>query len=94
MYSDISVANGIVYVGANSGSLFAFNDTNGLLLWTADLGDPAWGRPLVSDGVVYTNSQQGRTSAFALQAGNNAAPLVRPPRISALHPDYRLRARP
>jgi outer membrane protein assembly factor BamB len=91
MYSDISVANGIVYVGANTGSLYAFNDANGFLLWTADLGDPAWGRPLVSDGVVYTNSQQGRTSAFALQAGNNALPLVRPPRMSTLHPDYSLR---
>jgi outer membrane protein assembly factor BamB len=92
IYADVSVANGIVYVGSNSGTLYALNDADGTLLWTANLGAPAWGRPLVSDGIVYTNSQQGSTLAFALQAGNNAIRRVGPPRMSALHPDHRLRA--
>ncbi len=93
IYSDLSVANGVVYVGANSGTLYALNDATGAELWTGDLGDPAWGRPIVSDGVVYTNSQQGKTLAFALQAGNNVArPVHRAPALGTLRPDFSLRA--
>jgi outer membrane protein assembly factor BamB len=54
IYTDISVANGVVYVGTNSGTLYALNDANGAVLWTAVLDGPAWGRPIISDGVVYT----------------------------------------
>jgi outer membrane protein assembly factor BamB len=87
-YTDVSVANGVVYASSNDGTLYALDDSNGTLLWTAELGDAPWGRPIVSDGVVYINSQNGSTFAFALQSGNDA---VRPaPRIESLRPDYSL----
>jgi outer membrane protein assembly factor BamB len=89
-YTDVSVANGVLYASSNDGTLYALDDSNGNLLWTGELGDAPWGRPLISDGVVYINSQSGSTFAFALQAGNDAVRPVRPPSISSLHPDYHL----
>jgi len=91
-YTDVSVANGVVYASSNDGTLYALDDAYGNLLWTAELGDAPLGRPLISDGVVYINSQSGSTFAFALQAGNNAVRRNRPaPAISTLRPDYSLR---
>lgn len=92
IYTDVSVANGVVYVGTDDGTLYALNDASGAVLWTGNLGDPAWGRPIISDGVVYTNSQQGQTFAFALQAGNDARPrIAHAPALNELRPDYGLR---
>jgi outer membrane protein assembly factor BamB len=91
-YTDVSVANGVVYASSNDGTVYALDDSNGNLLWTAQLDTAPWGRPLISDGVVYINSQNGSTFAFALQAGNAAVRPIHPaPQIGKLRPDYSLR---
>ncbi|MDQ1459761.1 MAG: eukaryotic-like serine/threonine-protein kinase [Actinomycetota bacterium] len=75
-----TVANGVVYIGASVGLLYAF-DASGktncsgtpktcLPLWIAPTGSRlVWSSPVVVDGVVYVGSDDNRLYAF--DAGGN-----------------------
>jgi outer membrane protein assembly factor BamB len=48
-----SVANGLVYIGAYDGVLYAFDVETGDRVWKADLGDAIGSSPKYHDGTVY-----------------------------------------
>ena len=48
-----TIANGLVYVGAYEGSLYAFDLETGDRVWRADLGDAIGSSPKYHDGTVY-----------------------------------------
>lgn len=48
-----AVADGLVYVGAYEGSLYAFDVETGIRRWKAGLGDAIGASPAYLDGVVY-----------------------------------------
>jgi len=56
--SSPAVANGLVYVGAFDGNLYAFNATTGALLsgWPVATGGLTFSSPAVANGVVYVGS--------------------------------------
>ena len=74
------IAGGIVVAGFDSGHLAAVSLADGQLLWESDVAVPT-GRtelerladmdaePVVSDGVVYAATYQGRVAAFDLDTG-------------------------
>ena len=64
--SSPAVANGVVYVGARTGSgkLYALRASNGQKLWTSRAG--VGGSPVVANGMVYAGS--GNLYAFHLKA--------------------------
>lgn len=56
--------NGVVYIGSSDGYLYAFNATNGSLVWQYQTGGPIASSPRIIDGVVYVGSNDG--SVYAL----------------------------
>jgi outer membrane protein assembly factor BamB len=72
IYSAPAVADGVVYVGSENGTLYAFAvgcNTAGRTctpLWTATTGNAIDSSPAVADGVVYVGSADGRLYAFAV----------------------------
>jgi eukaryotic-like serine/threonine-protein kinase len=82
------VANGVVYVGSEGGSVYALSAATGAQLWSFPTGSAVLSSPAVANGVVYAGSNDGNVYAFDL-AGGLAAP-ARPSRGS-LHPDFSLR---
>ena len=50
------VANGVVYVGALDGSVYAFKAVTGQLLWSQGIGEPIQDSPAVAKGVSYATS--------------------------------------
>ena len=70
-----AVANGIVYIGARSGILYAFNASNGSLLWTEATGGTIDSSAMIADGVVYVGcssnlANQGQVCKANLYAFN------------------------
>ncbi|KAF0127198.1 MAG: PQQ repeat protein [Elusimicrobia bacterium] len=67
--SSPAVYEGIVYVGARSGSLYALDAGTGQLLW--DYSTDGWidASPAVSSGTVYVTSRDGNLYAFNRQSG-------------------------
>jgi outer membrane protein assembly factor BamB len=73
--SSPAVSNGVVYVGADDGKLYAF-DAHGVTnctgaspktcapLWTAATGGPVISSPAVANGVVYVGSNDNKLYAF------------------------------
>ncbi len=59
-----AVADGVVYVGANDGTLRAFNAKSGKELWSADTGAEILAEPLVNGGKVYSANGLGVVSAY------------------------------
>ena len=66
--SSPAVANGVVYVGANFGTLYALDATSGAQLWSAHLIHYG-NSPAVANGVVYVTSNQ---ELYALNARTGA----------------------
>ena len=68
--SEISpaVANGVAYVGASDGNLYALRAADGRRLWNAPVGEEIISCPTVSNGVVYvgTYDSEGKIVAFGL----------------------------
>jgi len=62
------VANGLVYIGTDDGTVYALNAISGAALWShgterwAGLGTSA----VVSDGMVYVGGADGVEYAFGL----------------------------
>ena len=70
-----AVANGIAYIGARSGILYAFNASNGSLLWTEATGGTIDSSAMIADGVVYVGcssnlANQGQVCKANLYASN------------------------
>src|SRR5438128_681866 len=73
------VGDGIVYVGAEDGSVHAFGAVTGSPLWSAVAGAIIDSTPALADGRVYAGSQDGSVRAFDAVTGSpvwqSAAPL-------------------
>ncbi len=52
----VSVANGVMYAGSLSGSMYALDATTGRVLWSFASGGSVVGGPSIVDGVVYWGS--------------------------------------
>ncbi|HLK63417.1 MAG TPA: PQQ-binding-like beta-propeller repeat protein [Bryobacteraceae bacterium] len=55
----VSVANGVVYAGSFSGSMYAMDAKTGKVLWSFDSGGSVIDGPAIADGVVYWGSGYG-----------------------------------
>ena len=59
-----TIANGVVYVGVNDGSVAAFNASTGATLWNSGSnGFAVYDAPIVANGRVIAGSWSGATSA-------------------------------
>jgi len=56
----VSVANGVMYAGSYSGSMYAFNARSGRILWSFASGGSVVGGPSIVDGTVFWGSGYGR----------------------------------
>lgn len=74
----VSVANGVVYAGSESGFMYALDAATGKILWSFDSGGSVIDGPSIVDGVVYWGSGYGEATpgipnnklyAFSLQPG-------------------------
>jgi polyvinyl alcohol dehydrogenase (cytochrome) len=52
----VSVANGVMYAGSNSGQMYALNTENGNILWNFASGGSVIDGPSIVDGVVFWGS--------------------------------------
>jgi polyvinyl alcohol dehydrogenase (cytochrome) len=55
----MSVANGVVYAGSFSGSMYALDAKKGKILWSFNSGGSVIDGPAIADGVVYWGSGYG-----------------------------------
>src|SRR5204862_4878133 len=53
---NVTVANGVAYLGANNNAVYALRISNGTLLWSHKIDGSADQPPLVTNGVVYAVS--------------------------------------
>src|SRR6266567_2305498 len=54
--SSVSVANGVMYAGSNSGQMYALNTTTGNILWSFASGGSVIDGPSIVDGTLYWGS--------------------------------------
>ncbi|HXJ67238.1 MAG TPA: PQQ-binding-like beta-propeller repeat protein, partial [Actinomycetota bacterium] len=76
--SSPAVANGVAYVGAENGKLYAFpaSCTNPCSpLWTGQTDDAIVSTPAVANGVVYVGSRDTKLYAFPASCSNPCSPL-------------------
>ena len=64
--SSPTVANGIVYVGSEDGSLYALDAASGHKQWSYQTGYYVASSPTVVNGVVYVGSDDHNLYALAL----------------------------
>ena len=64
------LANGVLYLGAQDGNVYALNATTGTLLWKYHAGYEVEFAPAVANGVVYEGSDDG--NIYALNANTGA----------------------
>lgn len=64
-----AVANGIIYVGATDGNLYALSATTGKYLWSFKAQGAILSPPTVVDDVVYFGSADGRVYAINARTG-------------------------
>jgi len=69
-----AVGGGLVYVSSTYGvaSLHALDTATGRVRWTSELPHPAATSPVLADGVVYVDDQQGDLSGLAQATGCRA----------------------
>lgn len=67
VYSSPTVVDGVVYIGSDDHSLYAFNAVTGDLIWSYMAGREIRSSPAVADGVVYFGSDD--YNIYALDAG-------------------------
>jgi len=66
----VSVANGVMYAGSQSGSMYALDAASGKVVWSFASGGSVVGGPAIVDGVVYwgsgyRNSGTGNNKLYA-----------------------------
>ncbi|WP_292427902.1 PQQ-binding-like beta-propeller repeat protein [Methanoregula sp.] len=66
----LTVANGMVYVGANKGNIYALNAATGVPVWTYTTGGQVYSSPAVANGVVYVGSEDDNVYALNVTTGN------------------------
>lgn len=65
-----ALADGVAYVGAVDGTLYAVDVEEATQLWTFATGGEIPSTPTVHDGMVYVGSEDGRLYAISAQEGN------------------------
>jgi polyvinyl alcohol dehydrogenase (cytochrome) len=60
----VSVADGVVYAGSESGFMYALNAATGKILWSFNSGGSVIDGPSIVDGVVYWGSGYNDTNAM------------------------------
>jgi len=65
-----AVANGMVYVGADDGKLYAFHTDNGKAAWQFNTRSTISSSPIVVEGVIYFGAGDGRVWAIDSKTGN------------------------
>jgi outer membrane protein assembly factor BamB len=85
-----SVVDGVVYIGASNGPLYAIDAATGATLWSFANGYSLNTAPVVVNGVLIVGSTDGLVYAFDLAGGlnPNAAQRVDP---KSLHPNLTLK---
>lgn len=68
------VANGIMYVGSLSGTIYALDAITGTLLWQHSLPGQIWSTAAVVQGIVYIGSTDGNVYALDAATGNPSWP--------------------
>jgi polyvinyl alcohol dehydrogenase (cytochrome) len=69
--SGMSVANGVVFTGSMSGTMYALNAQTGQILWSFPSGGSVLDAPSIVNGTLYWGSGYGRLSAFFPSSSNN-----------------------
>lgn len=64
-----TVVDGVVYVGADDGRLYALSAADGRERWRVETGSRVWARPAVAGGVVYAGSNDGNCYAVDAASG-------------------------
>jgi outer membrane protein assembly factor BamB len=67
--SSPAVVNGVVYVGAEDGNIYALNASTGVKLWSIPTTERVYSSPAVANGVVYVASYN---TFYALNADTGA----------------------
>ena len=73
----VSVANGVMYAGSNSGQMYALNATTGRILWNFASGGTVIDGPFIVDGTLYWGSGYreisgtGNNKVFAFTLGGD-----------------------
>lgn len=71
IYSTPVVADGVVYLGAYDGRIYALSLDTGELRWAVETSGPIIGGILVQKGVVYVGSSDGRLYALNASSGES-----------------------
>jgi outer membrane protein assembly factor BamB len=71
--SSPAVADGIVYVGSTTGTIFAFKASTGATSWRAATGGAIYSSPAVMNGVVYIGSDDHNLYAFDANGAKNCS---------------------
>lgn len=66
--SSPAVANGLVYIGAGDGRLYALNAATGIMRWSYNTGSPIDSTPILADGTIYFGNDNSRV--YALNAAD------------------------
>lgn len=67
--SSSTVVNGVVYVGAFGGNVYALNASTGEELWIYTTGGDVWSSAAVVNGIVYIGSNNGVVYALNASSG-------------------------
>ncbi|MCI4372461.1 MAG: PQQ-binding-like beta-propeller repeat protein [Thermoplasmata archaeon] len=65
----VDPVRGIVFVGADDGTVDAINTTNGSLIWSTSLGGKVWA-PVLSNGDLFVTSSLGAVAELAESSGS------------------------
>jgi len=68
-FTDLAVADGLVYAGFNDGQLVAFDAQSGKRVWTYRIEKPIHSSPSVASGVVYFGGWDGLLYALDAKTG-------------------------
>lgn len=66
---EATTADGIVYVGSQSGEVYALDSQSGQELWQFKTGGPVITAPTIADGVAYVSSDDHQLYALDSQTG-------------------------
>ncbi|MCE2572225.1 PQQ-binding-like beta-propeller repeat protein [Motilimonas eburnea] len=69
IWSNITIADEMVYFGSDDGNLYALDANSHRLVWQFETGDKVRSTPLVEGGVVYFSSDDGYVYALNKQDG-------------------------
>jgi outer membrane protein assembly factor BamB len=93
--SSPAMANGVIYIGSASyGTVDAISSSTGTLLWSYATGTYfQYASPVVTDGLVYSGSDDGTIYVFGLLGSAQVKPdVASKPNFSTLRPDFSLKA--